>query len=478
MPAPALISRVAASLFPAAYQKAVGGWLWPSQANPAWWGNGDRGPLGSWQMNRNGPQGHLELVAFSAVYACVNTIASDVAKLPIEIYKVDQKTGARTLQRADYYAALFREPNQYQTHADLLYAFAQSYLLQGNAYCYMGKRNGRGETIELHVLNPYRVKPMIAFDGSVFYECGEDFLAGITPNTVVPERDMIHHRLPLLPGYPLVGVTPIFAAAASSAVGIKILQDSQQFFANSARPSGLLQSTINLGDEQKRKAKEEWDIAYRGREYGKVAILPNGLDWKPITITAQDAQLIEQLRWSVEDVARVFRVPTFMLGDVSKVTYRNSEQLARAYLTGCLASHIEALEERFERAFQFPLDYEIKFDLTQLLRTEIDIRYAAYQQSLNAGWQSINEVRAQEGLEPVVGGEVPRVQMQYVPIDAVPDAASTVGPGPGEPGDAPGEPAPAPTPPEQPPSPATTESAPDTARVRALVRQRLTRRAA
>jgi HK97 family phage portal protein len=280
------------------------------------------------------------------------------------------------------------------------------------------------------------------------------------PNTVVPERDMIHHRVPLVPGYPLVGVTPIFAAAASSAVGIQILRDSQQFFANSSRPSGLLQSTINLGDEQKRKAKEEWDIAYRGREYGKVAILPNGLTWSPITITAQDAQLIEHLRFSVEDVARVFRVPTFMLGDVSKVTYRNSEQLARAYLTGCLASHIEALEERFERAFQFPPTFEIKFDLSQLLRTEIDVRFAAYQNALNGGWQSINEVRAQEGLEPVPGGEEPRVQMQYVPLSAANEPPPAAPPtGPAEPTDPPPDP--------------TTTSAPDRVRLRRMVRQRL-----
>jgi HK97 family phage portal protein len=476
MAAPALLSYVASRIMPGAFQKAVSGWLWPSQANPSWWGNGDRGMLGSWQMNRNGPHSSLELTAFSAVYACVNVISNDVAKLPVQIFKVDQKTNARAPQPADYYAALFREPNEYQTSYDLLCAFVQSYLLQGNAYCYMGKRNGRGEPTELHVLNPYRVKALIADDGSVFYECGEDFLAGLAPNTVVPERDMIHHRLPLVPGYPLVGVTPIFAASASSAVGIQILRDSQQFFANSARPSGILTSTINLGDEQKTKAKAEWDIAYRGREYGKVAILPNGLDWKPITITAQDAQLIEQLRYSVEDVARVFRVPTFMLGDVSKVTYRNSEQLARAYLTNCLANHIAALEQRFERAFQFPLKYKIQFDLTQLLRTEIDVRFTAYTQSLNAGWQSINEVRAQEGLEPVPGGEEPRVQMQYVPLSATEgltgaDYLLMAKPPPAQdpvPGDKPAEPKPAAT---------NEDSAPDAARLRALVRHRLRRAA-
>jgi len=471
MPAPPALSRALARIAPQAFAKAVSGWLWPSQANPGWWGgNGDRGPLGAWQMNINQPQSGLELVAFSAVYACVNTIASDVSKLPVQVFKVDQKTGAREQQRADYYAELMRTPNDYQTSADLMLAFVQSYLLQGNTYCYVGQRNGRNEIEAMHVLNPYHVRPFIHENGDIFYECRENFLAGIKPNTMVPARDMIHHRLPLLPGFPLIGVTPIFAAAASSAVGIRILQDSQQFFANSARPSGILQSKMNLGDDQKRKAKEEWDIAYRGREYGKVAILPNGLEWHPITITQQDAQLIEQLRWSIEDVARVFRVPPFMLGDMTKVSYRNTEQLGRAYLAGCLGYHLQAIEERLERAFEFPPTFEIKFDLSALLRTEIDVRFAAYAQSLNGGWQSINEVRAQEGLKPVEGGEEPRVQMQYVPLSKATEP--------------PPEPAPAPAPqpedqPQQdePPDPEAEGAEINPARVRLLLRERMRRAA-
>lgn len=450
----ALLDRAAAAV---GFVRAAPQMYWPSTGGGWPMGNGDRGPPGSWQMNANGGYGGLELVAFSAVYACVNTIASDCAKLPLQVFKVDQQTRARVLQPADYYTALLRTPNDYQTSADLMRAFVQSYLLQGNTYCYIGQRNGRGETEAMHVLNPYRVKTLIAEDGSVFYECAEDFLAGIRPNQLVPARDMIHHRLPLLPGYPLIGVTPIFAAAASSAVGIKILQDSQQFFANSARPSGILQSTTNLGEDMKKRAKEEWDTAYRGREYGKVAILPNGLQWQPITITAQDAQLIEQLRWSVEDVARVFRVPPFMLGDMSKVSYRNTEQLARAYLTNCLGDHLRAIEVRLARAFEFPLNYEITFDLSAMLRTEIDVRFTAYQQALNGGWQSINEVRAQEGLGPVEGGEEPRVQMQYRPLSEA------------------NEPPPEPAPPT-PPAPADN-AAPDLARMRQRVREQLRRAA-
>jgi HK97 family phage portal protein len=216
------------------------------------------------------------------------------------------------------------------------------------------------------------------------------------------------------------------------------------------------------------RLKEDWDNNYTGQRYGKTAVLPEGLKWEPLTITAQDAQLIEQLRWSVEDVARVFRVPPFMLGDTTKTSYRNSEQLARAYLSGCLSYHIEALEQRFARAFEFPVDYELKFDLSTLLRAEIDVRYAAYQQALSSAWATINEVRAQEGLAPVEGGDEPHIQIQYVPLSAsgkapVPGSAAS---GPVEPSPA-GEPAPA----------DGQQDSLDPALVRQLVRARLRRAA-
>src|SRR5262249_27834046 len=156
-----------------------------------------------------------------------------------------------------------------------------------------------------------------------------------------------------------------------------------------------------------RRYKQDWDQAYSNGNQGRTAVLGGGMKWQPLTITAQDAQLIEQLRYSVEDVARVFRVPTFMLGDMSKVSYRNVETLGRVLITECLGFDIEALQQRFQRAFDFPMNYEVRFDLAAFLRTEVDVRYQAYGTALNAGWQSINEVRAQEGLEPVEGGEEP-----------------------------------------------------------------------
>lgn len=454
----------------AGFRRTVPGgvsWSWPSSGG-GWWGNGDRGSPGSWQRNLNSNYLGIELVAFSAVYACINNIAADISKLPPIVYRVDSGTGAKTPLRDDYYVQLMQRPNAFQTHADFMYAFVQSYLFQGNTYCYT-PRNGRDEVMAMHILNPYRVTPLIADDGSIYYRIGgDDLLAGLEAGQVIAARDIIHHRLPLLPGYPLVGVTPIFAAAASSAVGLKILQNSQQFFANNARPSGMLTSDIKIADPEAARIKQGFEEAYRSEGIGKVALLSGGLKWEPLTITAQDAQLIEQLRWSVEDVGRVFRVPSFMLGDTTKVSYRNTEQLVRAYLTNCLDFHIKAIEERFQQAFEFDQGFRFELDLSAILRTEIDVRYTAYQTSLNSGWLSINEVRAQEGLKPIDGGEVPRVQVQYVPINEPSTGAKpmlTPGPGPGEPAD------PAPPTPELPPAdePGSTSIRPDVLRVRAAL---------
>lgn len=412
-------------------------------------------------MNLNaGAMPAPDLVAFSAVYACTTIISGDIAKLPLQVFKIDMASGARELQRRDYYAQLMREPNEYQTAADFMQLYLLSVLLQGNGYAF-ARRNARGEISEMHVLDPRTTQAYVEPEtATVFYRVGENQLAGLRSGAMVPERFVIHHRLPLLPAFPLVGVTPIFAAAASSAVGLHILRNSQSFFGNASRPSGVLTAPGRISKETADRLKEDWDSNYQGQRYGKTAVLPEGLKWEPLTITAQDAQLIEQLRWSVEDVARVFRVPPFMLGDTSKSTYRNSEQLGRAYLSGCLSYHIEALEQRFARAFEFPVNYELKFDLSALLRAEIDVRYDAYQKALQSAWSTINEVRAQEGLAPVEGGDEPHIQMQYVPLSD----AGTRGA------------APAPTPSDPNPTNPTQESL-DAALLRQLVRERLRRAA-
>jgi hypothetical protein len=122
------------------------------------------------------------------------------------------------------------------------------------------------------------------------------------------------------------------------------------------------------------------------------------------------------LRFSVEDVARAFRVPLHMLGDMSKSSYNNVEQMNRSFYSSTLQFHIEALEACFLDGLELPSDLSIEFDLDSLFRSDTEARFGAYQQALASGWLSINEVRAKEGMQAIQGGEEPRVQMQYVPI--------------------------------------------------------------
>lgn len=459
MAVPALITPDGSPLVRAVPESPPGGMAgvyWPD-------GNGDRGPPGSWQMNMGAPQSTAELVAFSAVYASTNIISSDIAKMDVQISKIDQSNGARELQRGHYYAELMDAPNDYSTAVDFMQLFVLSVLLQGNGYA-LCRHDARGRVSEMHVLDPRTTRAYVEpASGAVFYRVGNNALAGLDGDVMVPERNIIHHRLPLLPSHPLVGVTPVFAAAASSAVGLHILRNSQAFFGNSSRPAGVITAPGRISEPTAQRLKEDWDNNYSGQRSGKTAVLPEGLKWEPLTITAQDAQLIEQLRWSVEDVGRVFRVPPFMLGDTAKTTYRNSEQLGRTYLTGCLGYHLKALEKRFRRAFALPPTLELRFDLSELLRSEIDVRYAAYQSALQAGWATVNWIRAQEGLAPVKGGDEPHVQVQNVPLSEL-----------GAPPPAP--PAPPKLPP--PPEPDDDEQASiDPVLVRSLLRNRLRRAA-
>jgi HK97 family phage portal protein len=272
-----------------------------------------------------------ELTSFSAVYACAAIISQDISKLPMQVFQTDQRSGVQQLQRGDYYERLMSDPNSYQTGVDFMQLYVSSYLLQGNAYAFV-RRNGRGEVSEMHVLDPRKTQPYIDETGEVFYRCGTNLLAQLPGGAVVPERDIIHHRLPLMPGFPLIGVTPIYAAAASSGVGLSILNNSHSFFRNASRPSGMITAPGRVTKETSDRLAQDWDNNYSGQRFGKTAVLGDGMKWEPLTITATDAQLIEQLRWSVEDVGRVFRVPPFMQGAVTNSTYRYPAQLVRQLL--------------------------------------------------------------------------------------------------------------------------------------------------
>jgi HK97 family phage portal protein len=394
------------------------------------WGGTVHEPFtGGWQRNIEcRPE---TLACFSAVYASINIISSDIAKLPLRLKRTSNGV-SRTVNSAGEspYYSVVRKPNSYQSTLDFIAWHMTCKLTTGNSYILI-KRDARRVPIELHVLHPEYVQPQQAPDGSIFYQISTQPMAGITDSTIVPSRDIIHDRFQSM-GHPLFGVSPIVASAYSAHAGLAILKNSNALFSNMARPSGILTSDGPISKDTAQRIADGWNRNYSGEGLGKTAVLGDGLKFAPISMTAQDAQLIDQLRFNVEDVARAFRVPLHMLGDLSKASFNNVENLNRQFYSSTLQFHIEALEACFLDGLELPSDLSIEFDLDSLFRSDTEARFGAYQQALASGWLSINEVRAKEGMQAIEGGEEPRVQAQYIPISQISQLAVQPSPAPVE----------------------------------------------
>lgn len=365
---------------------------------------------GAWQMNKEcwGPFG-----LFSAVYACIMTISGDVGKLPPKIRK-RLPDGSKVDYDNHPAARVLWYPNRYQTRVDFWGQFMACALYTGNAYVLL-VRDDRNVISELHLLDPRRVRVLMGEDGSVFYQIDNAPLADVYGTNTFPARMIMHHRLLALT-HPLVGLSPLYAAGVSAMTGQTIQQNSHAFFSNMSRASGVLTAPGKLSPETLSRLKTDWDQNFKGQQMGRTAVLDQGMKWEPLTISAADAQLLEQLKWTVQDVASCYRVPLYKITDASKLSFKNAEQQARDYLAQTLQYHLESIEARIDATFDLADSIYCEFDLSQLLRTEIDTRMSAYQTGIQSGVLTINEARRMEELPPVEGGDQPLVQSQYVPL--------------------------------------------------------------
>ena len=416
----------------------TGGWfrLWGSETN-----------TGTFQqaVSTDGPR---QILAYSAVYASVTVIAQDIAKLCVEIIEEDD-AGVSSVVRTAPHLVVLKKPNHYQNRITFFQQWIVSKLLYGNAYV-LKVRDERNVVVKMYVLDATRVTPMVAEDGSVFYQLSVDELSGLPTSVTVPARDMIHDSMVAL-WHPLIGVSPIYACAISATQGNKIQSNSTKFFDNMSRPSGALTAPGAISDEVAGRLKLEWEKNFKGDNIGRLAVLGDGLKYEAMTIPAQEAQLIEQQRWTVEDIARCFHVPMFKIGGpVPGGT--TIEGLNQMYYSDCLQALIESAELALDEGLALPKRYHTRFDLTGLIRMDRSARYDALNKAISGGWLAPNEARASEDYGSVEGGDSPVMQQQNYSLAALAkrDAREDpFAPAPA-PAPAPAAPAPAPPPPEEP----------------------------
>lgn len=395
------------------------------------------GFAGAWQRDTALESRH-NIIAFSAIYACIGLIANDIAKLRLMLMQRQADGIFDEVTTNNRLLALLDQPNRFQNRIQFLQYWVTSKLMYGNAYIFK-ERNPDRTVRALYPLNPRITGSLIAPDGEIFYGVGKDVLAGLDGSLALPASEVIHDRMNCM-YHPLVGVSPIYACALSATQGLRIQANSELFFKNMSRPSGQLTAPGTISETTAKRLKEEFERNFSGGNLGKIFVGGDGLKYEPMTIPAQDAQLIEQLGWTVQDVARCFGVPLHKIAGVTLTGNPNYAALNQDYYSQTVQPHVEPIELLLKGALGLPDGFEIELDTDNgLLRMDPVTRSDRYEKAIKSAWMAPDEARALEGYHPVTGGATPYLQQQNYSLaalakrDAQPDPFATAKPPPAPP---------------------------------------------
>jgi HK97 family phage portal protein len=398
-------------------RKAIPSILSSPDGRGGWWPLIRESFTGAWQTNVE--VSTTSVLTHVTVYSCISLIASDVGKLRIKLMQRNGE-GIWTETESPAFSPVLRKPNRYQNRIKFLENWVTSKLIAGNTYV-LKQRDSRQVVTALYILDPNRVKVLIGTDGSVWYSLNTDNLSGLQAAVVVPASEIIHDvMVPLY--HPLVGVSPLTACGLAAVQGLRIQENETTFFSNGAQPGGILTSDQVIKPEQAAQLATQWAANYSGANRGNVAVLGNGLKYQQLMMTAVDAQLIEQLKWTSETICSAFHVPPYKVGVGAYPPYSSIEAFDQGYYSQCLQTQIESIELCLDEGLGLDtpkdgIQYGTELDIDSLLRMDTASRMKAAGEALIGG-MSPNEVRKRfHDLGSVDGGEKVFLQRQNWPLE-------------------------------------------------------------
>lgn len=368
---------------------------------------------GAWQ--RNVEEAQSDLITYPTLYACVARIASDVAKLPFSL-RTRSAGGIWSEVRNPAYDPVLSKPNAFQTACQFREFWIATKLIAGNAHI-LKRRDARGVVIELYVLDPNKVTPMVSESGAVYYQLMSDDLNSLTGNDTVtiPASEIIHDRCVAI-HHPLIGVPPVAAAHWPALKNMKILRNATEFFANHAQPGGLLTAPAGMTDDDAKKVQAYWDDNFSGENSGRVAIIGADMKFTPFAMKSIDAQMIEQMRYSDEQICQPFGIPPFKVGIGTIPAALGVDGLNQLYYADALQGHIEHMESLLNEGLRISQPLGVKLDLDPLLRMDEGKR-AEVEGKLVAGKiKTPDEGRVRFNLGPTGGGGTLWGQAQDYPL--------------------------------------------------------------
>ena len=336
----------------------------------------------------------------SAVYACVRILAESVAGLPLHVYERTATGSKATKPLHPLYRLLHDEPNREMTSFVFRETLMSHLLLWGNAYAQI-IRDGRGFPIALYPLLPDRMAVDRRESGELVYTYQSD------KGQVKLRRDNVLH-IPGLGFDGLIGYSPI--AMAKNAVGLALATEDYgaTFFANGANPGGVLEHPGVIKPEQADRLRESWQSQFGGANAHKVAVLEEGLKFHQMSIPPEQAQFLETRKFQINEIARIFRVPPHMVGDLEKSSFSNIEQQSVEFVKYTLDPWVVRWEQSLQQALLLPSEKAtifIKFNLDGLLRGDYQSRMQGYSTGIQNGFMSVNDVRGLEDMNLLTAEE-------------------------------------------------------------------------
>lgn len=337
----------------------------------------------------------------TAVYACVRILSESIAGLPVHLYQyVDSGSKQKAIEHP-LYRLLHDEPNPEMTSFVFRETLMTHLLLWGNAYAQI-IRNGKGQVVALYPLMPNRMSVDRDDKGHLFYQYqmqDSDAPTAKSGTVILKPTDVLH--VPGLGFDGLVGYSPI--AMAKNAIGLSIATEEYgaKFFANGATPSGILEYPGTVKNPE--AIRESWNAGFGGSSNAhKVAVLEEGMKYTPIAISPNEAQFLETRKFQIDEIARIFRVPPHMVGDLEKSSFSNIEQQSLEFVKYTLEPWIVRWEQSLNRALLSETEktaYFVKFNVDGLLRGDYQSRMNGYATARQNGWMSANDIRELENLD-------------------------------------------------------------------------------
>lgn len=366
----------------------------------------------------------------TAVYACVRILSESIAGLPVHLYRYQDDGRKEKAVDHTLYHLLHDEPNPEMTSFVFRETLMTHLLLWGNAYAQI-IRNGKGEVIALYPLMPNRMTVDRDEKGHLYYsyQTSDSDAPTMKTGTVnLKPTDVLH--IPGLGFDGLVGYSPI--AMAKNAIGMAIACEEYgaKFFANGATPGGILEHPGTVKDPS--RVRDSWNAAFGGSgNANKVAVLEEGMKYTPISISPEQAQFLETRKFQIDEIARIFRVPPHMVGDLDKSSFSNIEQQSLEFVKYTLEPWIVRWEQSINRALLSEtekMEYFVRFNVEGLLRGDYQSRMEGYATARQNGWMSANDIRELENLDRIPakdGGDLYLINGNMLPLGSAGAFADT-----------------------------------------------------